>query len=310
MTTSGEARRLASSFRHWITRDGRPGPTGEGGFAAESNRYHLYVSLACPWAHRALIMRARKGLTNHVGLSVVHWLLDERGWSFRSGPGVISDPVINAQFLSELYHTADRQYSGRCTVPVLWDKKRATIVNNESSEIIRMFDFAFEDVAIASCDHYPDMHRAQIDFINDRVYTTLNDGVYKAGFASTQAAYEKAFEEVFETLDWLEKCLSIRRFLVGDAISEADIRLFTTLIRFDVVYFSHFKCNRRRIIDYPNLSSYLCDLYQSDGFGSTVDFNHIKRHYYESHRKINPSGIVPMGPSIAFETPRDRWRLP
>lgn len=309
MTTSGRFMRQESSFRHWITKDGRPGPSGAGGFAAESERYHLYVSLACPWAHRALIMRSRKGLADHISISVVHWLLDERGWSFRDGPGVIPDPIMNARFLSDVYRAADQQYSGRFTVPVLWDKKHATIVNNESSEIIRMMDHAFEDVAASSYDHYSDNDRIEIDRINARIYTALNNGVYKVGFASTQAAYEEAFRPLFETLDWLETRLSAQRYLVGHAISEADIRLFTTLVRFDAVYFGHFKCNDRRIVDYPNLWGYLRDLYQSDGFGSTVDFGHIKRHYYESHRKINPSGIVPLGPQIDFAAPHGRAHL-
>lgn len=309
MSEAGRFLRQETRFRHWVTQDGKPGPSGEGGFAAESGRYHLYASLACPWAHRVLIMRSRKGLTDHISLSVVHWLLEEGGWSFREGPGVISDPTASAKFLSDIYYAADHQYSGRFTVPVLWDKHRATIVNNESSEIIRMMDRAFNDVVPSSCNHYPDELRAEIDRINARIYTTLNDGVYKIGFASTQTAYEEAFGPLFETLSWLEARLSTRRYLVGNAISEADIRLFTTLIRFDVVYFSHFKCNKRRVADYPNLSAYLRDLYQSKGFGSTVDFSHIKRHYYESHRNINPSGIVPLGPDIDFEAPHNRRHL-
>lgn len=307
--TTGRFERSISSFRNWITSDGSPGPTGQGGFAAESGRYHLYVSLACPWAHRTLIMRMRKGLCNHVGISIVHWRLDERGWNFSDGPGVTPDPVIGARFLSEIYQAADVNYQGRYTVPLLWDRKRATIVNNESSEIIRMFDLAFETIAPGTHCHYPCALRAEIDEVNSRVYSGLNNGVYSIGFATTQQAYEAAFWPLVETLEWLEARLAMRRYLVGSSITEADIRLFTTLVRFDAVYYSHFKCNYRRIADYSNLLAYLNDLYQSFGFGSTVNFDHIKRHYYESHRNINSAIIVPLGPELTFDRPHDRARL-
>lgn len=297
---NGEFRRRESSFRHWVTADGRTGPSGVSGFAAESGRYHLYVSLACPWAHRTLIMRARKGLAPHIGVSVVHWLLDARGWSFDQAPGVVPDPIMNARLLSDIYRAADKDYAGRFTVPLLWDRRRSTIVNNESSDIMRMFDQAFAEIGANPASHYPEPYRGEIDALNSRIYETLNNGVYKVGFATTQKAYEKAFWPLVETLDELEQRLKERRFLIGDVITEADIRLFTTLIRFDVVYHGHFKCNYRKISEYPNLSRYLRDLYRSEGFGSTVDFDHIKRHYYESHRHINPTGIVPMGPKLNF----------
>ncbi len=308
-SATGQFDRVESKFRNWITPNGLPGPSGEGGFTAESGRYHLYVSLACPWAHRAIIMRERKGLQNHIGMSVVHWRLTNEGWRFQDGRGVVPDSVLGKTFLSEIYRAAAAEYRGRFTVPFMWDKKRATIVNNESSEIIRMLDLAFESIAPSSNCHYPDALRAEIDAINNRVYIGLNDGVYKAGFAGTQHAYDNAFRMVVETLQWLEARLATQRYLVGGTITESDIRLFTTLIRFDVVYYSHFKCNHRMIADFPALSTYLRDLYQSPGFGSTVDFEHIKRHYYESQPGLNPSMIVPLGPVLDFERPHHREKL-
>lgn len=308
-SAKGQFDRVESSFRHWITPDGEPGPSGKGGFAAESGRYHLYVSLACPWAHRAIIMRERKGLQDHVGMSVVHWRLTNEGWRFEEGIGVVPDSVLGKTSLSEIYKAADAGYRGRFTVPLLWDRKLATIVSNESSEIIRMFDLAFEAVAPGSSIHYPEPLRAEIDAVNDRVYSGLNDGVYKAGFARTQQAYDDAFRLVAETLEWLETRLATQRYLVGRTITESDIRLFTTLVRFDAVYYSHFKCNHRRIAEFPALSAYLRDLYQSEGFGSTVDFGHIKRHYYESQLSLNPSMIVPLGPVLDFEAPHHREKL-
>ncbi|WP_108659205.1 glutathione S-transferase family protein [Acuticoccus kandeliae] len=302
-SNSGEFERKASSFRSFVTADGSPGPTGEGGFRAEAGRYHLYVSLACPWAHRALIMRARKGLTDMIGLSVVHWFMGEDGWTFADGQGVIPDTVNGAQFLREVYQAADADYSGRVTVPVLWDKARGTIVSNESSEIIRMFDTAFDGLGATAGTHRPAGLEAEIDAINDRVYATVNNGVYRAGFATRQSAYEKAVGELFDSLDWLEALLDGRDTLVGDAISEADIRLFTTLVRFDAVYHGHFKCNVRRIVDYPNLWRYLKGLYRQPGFAETTNLFHIKHHYYESHRSINPTGIVPAGPALDFGAP-------
>jgi glutathionyl-hydroquinone reductase len=307
--TGGRFIRKDSAFRNFVTADGSPGPSGTGGFEAEAGRYHLYVSLACPWAHRTLIMRALKGLQDKISLSVVNWLMREHGWTFADGPGVVADDINHAQFLHQVYTAADPHYSGRVTVPVLWDKKRRTIVNNESSEIIRMLNAAFDGVGAKAGDYYPQALRGEIDAINARVYDTLNNGVYKAGFATTQAAYEEAIAPLFATLDWLEQRLATRRFLLGDEMTEADIRLFTTLIRFDVVYVGHFKCNIRRIADYPHLWAYTRDLYQWPGIAGTVNFEHIKRHYYESHRTINPTGIVPVGPRLDLDAPQDRARL-
>ena len=308
-STGGRFVRKDSAFRNFVTPDGGAGPSGTGGFKAEAGRYHLYVSLACPWAHRTLIMRALKGLEGMISLSVVHWLMRENGWTFADGPGVVADGINHAQFLHQVYTTADPLYSGRVTVPVLWDKERRTIVNNESSEILRMLNSAFDGVGAESGDYYPTALRDEIDTINARVYDTLNNGVYKAGFATSQSAYEEAVGPLFATLDWLEQRLASRRFLLGDALTEADIRLFTTLIRFDAVYVGHFKCNLRRIADYPHLSAYVRDLYQWPRIAATVNFEHIKRHYYESHRTINPTGIVPAGPVLDFDLPHDRQRL-
>jgi putative glutathione S-transferase len=307
--TGGRFVRKDAAFRNWLTADGSPGPTGEGGFAAEPGRYHLYVSLACPWAHRTLIVRALKGLERLVSVSVVHWRMLDQGWTFESGPGVVQDEVGGARFMHEVYTRADPRYTGRVTVPVLWDRTRGTIVNNESSEIIRMFDTAFDGLGATPGDYYPEGLRPEIDAVNARVYDTLNNGVYKAGFATTQAAYEEAVNPLFETLDWLEERLSRSRYLVGGRQTEADWRLFTTLVRFDPVYVGHFKCNRRRIVDYPNLWGYLRDLYQTPGVAGTVDMGHIKGHYYESHPTINPTGIVPVGPDLDFAAPHGREGL-
>jgi putative glutathione S-transferase len=296
--TGGRFQRSQSAFRHWVTADGAPGPSGEGGFKAEPGRYHLYVSLACPWAHRALIFRKLKGLEEMISLSVVHWLMAENGWTFAEGEGVIPDPVGQARYLHEVYTKADPHYTGRVTVPVLWDKQRGTIVSNESAEIIRMLNAAFDGVGAKAGDFYPAELREEIDALNARIYDTVNNGVYKAGFATTQDAYEEAVRPLFETLDWLEERLGARRYLSGERLTEADWRLFTTLIRFDPVYVGHFKCNIRRIADYPALSAYLRRLYQVEGVAQTVDFGHIKRHYYQSHRNINPTGIVPVGPDM------------
>ncbi|MDX7951513.1 glutathione S-transferase family protein [Lichenihabitans sp. Uapishka_5] len=306
---SGRFERKASSFRHWVTADGAPGPSGQGGFAAASGRYHLYVSLACPWAHRTLIMRARKGLEAAIPVSVVHWHMAEQGWTFAPGPGVVPDPIHGATVLYQVYQAADPAYTGRVTVPVLWDTGRNTIVSNESSEILRMLDAAFADVGATPGTYYPAALRAEIDAVEARIYDGLNNGVYRAGFATTQAAYEEAFTTVFATLDWLEDRLSTRRYLMGAALTEADIRLFTTLVRFDAVYHGHFKCNLRRIVDYPVVSAYLRDLYQTPGFGDTTDLQHIKRHYYESHPTINPTGVVPLGPALDFSVPHGREAL-
>ncbi|UOM33965.1 glutathione S-transferase family protein [Acuticoccus sp. I52.16.1] len=298
--SDGEFKRKASNFRSWVTADGRAGPTGEGGFKAEPGRFHLYVALACPWAHRALIMRRLKGLEDMVGLSVVHWHMGEDGWTFEDGPGVIPDMIKHARFLREVYQAADPDYTGRVTVPVLWDKERGTIVNNESAEVIRMLGCAFDEAGAEAGDYRPEALREEIDAVNARIYDTVNNGVYKAGFAGHQRAYEAAVTELFASLDWLEGRLEGKDYLVGDRLTEADIRLFTTLVRFDPVYHGHFKCNVRRIVDYPNLWRYLKALYAADGFGDTTNHFHIKQHYYTSHPSINPTGIVPLGPDIDY----------
>ena len=305
-STNGRFVRKAPQFRNWVTADGAAGPSGKGGFKAEPGRYHLYVSLACPWAHRTLIVRALKGLEKMISVSVVHWYMAENGWTFDVGDGVVPDTVNGAQFLHQVYIKAKPDYSGRVTVPVLWDKHTKTIVSNESPEIIRMFNAAFDEVGAVQGDYYPENLRSEIDALNDRIYTTVNNGVYRCGFATTQAAYEEAITPLFDTLDWLEDILSRKRYLTGGQITEADWRLFTTLIRFDPVYVGHFKCNIRRIADYPNLSNYLRDLYQQPGIARTVNMEHIKRHYYESHTSINPSRVVPLGPDIDFSIPHNR----
>ncbi|MGB0690475.1 MAG: glutathione S-transferase family protein [Candidatus Puniceispirillum sp.] len=307
--TNGRFVRRSPQFRNWITPDGAAGITGSGGFKAESGRYHLYVSLACPWAHRTLIFRALKGLEDMISVSVVHWYMVDRGWTFEAADGVIADTVNGADYLYQVYTSAKPDYSGRVTVPVLWDKKTGTIVSNESSEIIRMFNAAFDDIGARSGDYYPAALRDEIDELNSRIYDTLNNGVYKAGFATTQQAYEEAVMPLFDTLDWLESRLSTQRFLTGHQITEADWRLFTTLVRFDPVYVGHFKCNLRRIADYPNLSGYVRDLYQQPDVAATVNMQHIKEHYYASHETINPTRIVPVGPDIDYELPHDRAHL-
>lgn len=307
--TGGRFKRWDSAFRNWVTADGAPGPDGEGGFEAEPGRYHLYVSLACPWAHRALIMRRFKGLEEMIGLSVVHWLMGSQGWRFTDGPGVVPDPIHGVDYLHQLYTHVAPDYSGRVTVPVLFDRKRDTIVSNESAEIIRMLNGAFDDVGAKPGDYYPADLREEIDAVNARIYDTVNNGVYKAGFATTQEAYEEAVHPLFESLDWLEARLADRRYLMGDRLTEADIRLFTTLVRFDPVYVGHFKCNIRRLVDYPNLWAYARDLYQTPGVAETCDFQHIKHHYYESHDHVNPTGVVPAGPTLDFDAPHGRESL-
>lgn len=305
-SSGGHFVRKAPQFRSWVTVDGTAGPSGDGGFKAESGRYHLYVSLACPWAHRTLIFRALKELEQMISVSVVHWYMAEDGWTFAAGDGVLPDTVNDAQLMHEVYTKAMSDYSGRVTVPVLWDKQTKTIVSNESSEIIRMFNSAFDGIGAKAGDYYlPDM-RSETDSLNERIYATVNNGVYQCGFATTQAAYQEAVTPLFDTLDWLEDRLRSKRYLTGDQITEADWRLFTTLIRFDAVYVGHFKCNIRRIADYPNLSEYLRDLYQQPGIAKTVNMEHIKRHYYESHETINPSRVVPQGPVIDFTVPHNR----
>jgi putative glutathione S-transferase len=309
-STGGRFVRKDSQFRNWVTADGSPGPSGTGGFRAEAGRYHLYVSLACPWAHRTLIFRKLKGLDGTIGVSVVHWLMGEHGWTFAEGPGVTGDGLHGAEYLHQVYTRARPDYSGRVTVPVLWDQRTGGIVSNESSEIIRMLNSAFDAAGAAPGDFYPEPLRAEIDRINERVYATVNNGVYRAGFATTQEAYKEAVTELFATLDWLEERLSRQRYLAGNRVTEADWCLFTTLLRFDPVYHGHFKCNLRRLVDYPALWAYTRELYQRPGVAATVDFMHIKRHYYASHGTINPTGIVPMGPLLDFATPHGREALP
>lgn len=307
--SGGHFKREESGFRNWVTKDGSTGPTGTGGFKAEPNRYHLYVSLACPWAHRTTIYRKLKGLEDMISLSVVHPYMGDHGWTFADGAGVITDPISHANYAYEIYTRAKSDYTGRVTVPILWDKKTNTIVSNESSEIIRMFNSAFDEVGALSGDFIPLELLAEIDEINEFVYSAVNNGVYKSGFATTQTAYEEAVNELFDALDVLEKRLKDQRYLVGNTITEADWRLFTTLVRFDAVYVGHFKCNLRRIVDYPNLWGYLRDLYQVPGIAETVNMDHIKGHYYTSHANINPTGIVPVGPYLDFNTPHGREQL-
>lgn len=309
-STGGKFKRRESSFRNWITPDGSAGPTGKAGFKAEPGRYHLYVSFACPWAHRTLIFRQLKGLQSEISVDVVHYHMGENGWEFHAAAdGATPDSVNARNRLYEVYLEADPSYTGRVTVPVLWDKQQNTIVNNESSEIIRMFNSAFDNMGAVQGDYYPAQLREEIDSVNKTVYSAVNNGVYKAGFATSQEAYEDAFAALFDTLDALEVKLSKQRYLVGYTLSEADWRLFTTLVRFDPVYVGHFKCNKRRIADYPNLSNYVRDLYQVPGIKETVNLTHIKRHYYGSHATINPTGIVPLGPEIDYSLPHDRARF-
>jgi len=308
-TQDGHFVRPNSSFRHWVTADGSPGPSGEGGFAAAAGRYHLYVSLACPWAHRTLIFRKLKGLEDVISVSIVSPDMLKDGWTFNVAEGSTGDSVNGRSKLSEIYVMADPRFSGRVSVPVLWDKERKTIVNNESSEIIRMLNSAFDAFTADRTDYYPQALRAEIDRINDLVYPAINNGVYRAGFATTQAAYETAFRAMFDAFDEIEQTLSKQRYLVGIRITEADWRLFCTLIRFDAVYYAHFKCNWRHIYEYPNLSNYVRELYQVPGVAGTVSLEQIKRHYYGSQLKVNPTGIVPVGPQLDFAAPHDRGRF-
>ncbi len=307
--TGGRFVRKDASFRNWVTADGSAGPSGVAGFKAEPGRYHLYVSHACPWAHRTMIFCAIKGLQDMISLSVVHWHMAEEGWTFQDGPGVIPDRINGARVMHQIYTAVQPNYTGRVTVPVLWDKKTNTIVSNESSEIIRMFNSAFDGVGATPGNYYPEALRPEIDTLNDRIYHTLNNGVYKAGFAGTQDAYEEAVGPLFDTLDWLEDRLAHQRYLTGTQITEADWRLFTTLVRFDPVYVGHFKCNLKRIVDYPNVSGFVRDLYSQPGVAETVHMDHIKAHYYVSHTTINPSQVVPKGPDIDFTAPHDRARF-
>jgi putative glutathione S-transferase len=308
-TWQGRFVRSETRFRNWITPTGEVGSSGVGGFKAEASRYHLYVSLACPWAHRTLIFRVLKGLEDMVSVSVVHWFMGDNGWTFEPGDGATPDTVNGAAYLKDIYALAEPGYTGRVTVPVLWDKHVRTIVNNESAEIIRMFNAAFDGIGARPGDYYPPALREDIDALNARIYDTLNNGVYKCGFARTQEAYDEAIVPLFETLEFLEDRLSRQRYLTGPIPTEADWRLFTTLVRFDPVYFGHFKCNLKRIVDYPNLSGYVRDLYQQPGIAATVNMEHIRRHYYGSHESINPRRIVPRGPLLDYSQPHDRTRF-
>ena len=306
-STGGAFKRSTSAFRNWITPDGAPGPSGAGGFAAMANRYHLYVSLACPWAHRTLIFRALKGLQDVIDVSVVHPDMLSDGWSFSDDyPGATGDRCFNLPFARDLYTKADPGITGRVTVPILWDTQSNMIVSNESSEIIRMFNSAFDHLTGNQEDFWPEELRDAIEPVNQRIYDTLNNGVYKAGFATTQDAYDAAIAPLFDTLDWLEARLAGSRYLMGDRITEADWRLFTTLVRFDAVYHTHFKCNRARIVDFPNIWGYLRELYQWPGVAETVNMDHITRHYFYSHDTINPHRIVPVGPKLDFNAPHGR----
>ena len=308
-TKDGHFIRPTARFRNWVTPDGGPGPSGEGGFSAEPGRYHLYVSLACPWAHRTVIFRKLKALENVVGLSVVSPEMGRDGWTFDTSTGSTGDAVNGKAKLSDVYVLAEPRYTGRVSVPLLWDKRRKTIVNNESSEIIRIFNSAFDAQTNVRTDYYPAALRGEIDRLNEKIYANVNNGVYRAGFATTQAAYQQAFQNLFDTLEEIEQMLGQHRYLVGNTITEADWRLFPTLIRFDAVYYSHFKCNWRHIYEYPNLSNYLRDLYQQPGIAETVNLEQIKRHYYWSQRQVNPTGIVPVGPQLNFSAPHDRARF-
>lgn len=308
-TKDGHFIRPATQFRNWVTADGSAGPSGQGGFKAEAGRYHLYVSLACPWAHRTIIFRKLKGLENAISLSVVSPDMLKDGWTFNKNEGSTGDAVNGKSKLSEIYVLADARYTGRVSVPVLWDKQRRTIVNNESSEIIRMLNSAFDACTNVRTDYYPQALRAEIDRLNEFTYSNINNGVYRAGFATSQAAYEQAFRNLFDALDEIEQMLSQQRYLAGNAITEADWRLFPTLARFDAVYYSHFKCNWRHIYEYPNLSNYVHDLYQQPGVAETVSLAQIKRHYYFSQRHVNPTGIVPVGPQLDFSAPHDRGKF-
>ena len=309
-STGGEFVRTDAAFRNWVTADGSAGPSGEGGFKAESGRYHLYVSYACPWAHRTLIFRALKGLEDYIDISVVHPDMLSDGWTFATDfPGTTGDRQFGLPFMRDIYTRAVPNVSGRVTVPVLWDKATGKIVSNESSEIIRMFNSAFDGITGNTEDYWPVSLRDEIEALNSRVYKTVNNGVYRAGFATSQTAYDRAVADLFDSLDWLEDRLTEKRYLTGDRVTEADWRLFTTLIRFDPVYHGHFKCNRRRVTDYPNLWAYTRELYQWKGVAETVHVDHFTRHYYYSHATINPHRIVPVGPEMDYLKPHGRERI-
>jgi len=304
--TNGRYVRKPSIFRNWITVDGEAGPTGKGGYLAEKDRYHLYISWACPWAHRTLIFRAIKGLENMVSISAVNAIMRSKGWTFDDGYGVIPDNINHSKYLYEVYLKEDNTYSGRVTVPLLWDKKTSTIVNNESADIIRMFNSAFDNIGAKEGDYYPDSLRDKIDNMNDFIYQNINNGVYRSGFATTQDAYDEAIETLFLGLDELDSILTKQRYLVGNIITEADWRLLPTLLRFDSVYHGHFKCNKRKLKEYDNLFNYAKELYQFPGISNTYDDKYSKEHYYGSHETINPSGVIAHGPEFEFDTPHNR----
>ncbi|WP_437612216.1 glutathione S-transferase family protein [Erwinia sp. V71] len=309
-STGGRFKRSESAFRNWVTADGEAGPTGVGGFRAERDRYHLYVSLACPWAHRTLLMRKLKGLEECIPVSVVHPLMLENGWTFDDNfPAATGDSLHQNEFLYQLYLHADKNYTGRVTVPVLWDKQQHTIVSNESADIIRMFNSAFDAVGARAGDYYPAELRAQIDEVNSWVYDTVNNGVYKSGFATSQEAYDEAVTALFNSLDRLEQILGQQRYLTGNRLTEADLRLWTTLVRFDPVYVTHFKCDKHRIGDYRNLNGFLREIYQMPGIAETVDLQHIRHHYYCSHKTINPHGVISVGPAFNWDEPHGRDHL-
>ena len=299
--TGGRFVRTQAQFRNWITADGSAGPTGQAGYKAEASRYHLYVSLACPWASRTLMIRTLKGLEDMISISVVHPLMLEHGWTFEEGEGVIGDPIFQVRYLHQVYTAVEPDYTGRVTVPVLFDKKTKTIVNNESSEIIRMLNTAFDGLGAKSGNYVPDQWLEEIDTVNDFVYHRINNGVYKAGFATKQEVYEEEVTTLFAALDQMEERLAGQDYLVGNRLTEADIRLFTTLVRFDTVYFGHFKCNLKPLTAYPKLWAYTKRIYQLPGMAQTVNFDHIKRHYYGSHKTINPTGVIPMGPTLDWD---------
>ena len=306
-SSGGRFQRTTTAWRNWVTPDGAPGPTGTGGFAAESGRYHLYVCLACPWAHRTLIFRALKGLTPHIDVSAVHPDMLTEGWEFRTDfPGATGDRLFGLRYLRDIYLKADPHASGRVTVPVLWDKKTGTIVSNESAEIIRMFNSAFNGLTGNTDDYWPEDLRPQIEAMNARIYDTVNNGVYKAGFATSQPAYDEAIVPLFDSMDWLEGILAANRYLTGDRLTEADWRLFTTMVRFDPVYHTHFKCNRKWLREYPNLWGWTLELYQIPGVAETVNFDHIVRHYHYSHDTINPYRTIPINPVIDWNEPHGR----
>lgn len=306
-STGGRFKRTEAVWRNWVTVDGSAGPTGDAGFKAERDRYHLYVSLACPWAHRTLLMRQLKGLESMIDVSVVHPLMLENGWTFDDDfPDATGDKLYQNEFLYQLYLHADPHYTGRVTVPVLWDKQQGTIVSNESADIIRMFNSAFDAVGARAGDYYPPALREKIDELNGWIYDTVNNGVYKSGFATSQAAYDESVTALFHSLSRLEQILGQHRYLTGDQLTEADLRLWTTLVRFDPVYVTHFKCDRHRIGDYLNLSGFLRDIYQMPGIAETVNLPHIRHHYYVSHKTINPNGVISLGPAFDWDEPHGR----